>query len=135
MHSRQAPVLIAALLAAPFAAQAAPDNSYGVWQNPSGSVHVRATPCGTAMCGVVIYANAKAKADAAKGGSANLIGMDLFQNFTKVDATHWKGRVFVPDINKTFSGTVTVIDADTLSGKGCLIGGIGCKSQTWTRVK
>ena len=43
--------------------------------------------------------------------------------------------VYVPDINKTFSGTVTVVNDNTLTGKGCLIGGIGCKSQTWTRVK
>lgn len=61
--------------------------------------------------------------------------MDLFQNFTQIDDTHWKGKVYVPDINKTFSGTVTVVNAHTLTGKGCLLGGLGCKSQTWTRVK
>ena len=109
--------------------------SYGVWHNPANSVHVAARPCGDKMCGVVVWANAKAKADAAKGGNPKLVGMNLFEDFTQVDDTHWKGKVYVPDIDKTFSGTVTVVNHNTLTGKGCLIGGIGCKSQTWTRVK
>ena len=130
-------VLMMALVLASPAMAAAPANhpSSGIWKNPANSVHVRAQPCGAKMCGVVIWASAKAKADSAKGGSPNLVGMDLFQDFTQVDNTHWKGKVFVPDINKTFSGTVTVVNANTLTGKGCLVGGLGCKSQTWTRVK
>ena len=129
-------LMIALLFATP-ALATMPDKhpSYGVWHNPANSVHVRAQRCGEKMCGVVIWANAKAKADSAKGGSPNLVGMDLFKDFTQVDDKHWKGKVFVPDIKKTFSGTVTVVNDDTLTGKGCLIGGLGCKSQTWTRVK
>ena len=134
-------VLIALLLTTPGlvgpAGSAVPAKhpSYGVWHNPANSVHVAAKPCGDKMCGVVVWANAKAKADAAKGGNPKLVGMDLFQNFTQIDDTHWKGKVYVPDINKTFSGTVTVVNAHTLTGKVCLLGGLGCKSQTWTRVK
>ena len=129
-------LFIALLLATPtLAAAPAKSPSYGVWHNPANSVHVAARPCGDKMCGVVVWANAKAKADAAKGGSPHLVGMDLFRDFTQVDDKQWKGKVYVPDINKTFSGTVTVINDNTLTGKGCLIGGIGCKSQTWTRVK
>lgn len=133
--------IIALLIAAPglagpaAASVPAKHPSYGVWKNPANSVHVAARPCGDKMCGVVIWANAKAKADATKGGNPKLISMNLFEDFTQVDDTHWKGKVYVPDIDKTFSGTVTVVNANTLTGKGCLIGGIGCKSQTWTRVK
>jgi len=41
--------------------------------------------------------------------------------------------VFVPDIKKTFSGTVT-IEGDRMIGRGCLLLGVGCKSQTWSRI-
>ncbi|EQB32858.1 DUF2147 domain-containing protein [Sphingobium ummariense] len=108
--------------------------SFGIWSNPKGSVHVRAEPCGRNMCGVVVWASDKAKADAARGGTDPLVGTTLFRDFTPAGRNRWRGKVFVPDIGKTFSGTVTLLDPDRLEGEGCLLGGIGCKSQIWTRV-
>lgn len=127
-------VAIAALLGLTAAAPLQ-SRSEGEWHNPSNSVHVRSQRCGDAMCGVVTWASDKAKADAARGGTPNPIGQNLFRDFRQVKPGVWKGSVFVPDINKTFHGTITVLDSDTLVGKGCLIGGIGCKSQTWKRIK
>jgi uncharacterized protein (DUF2147 family) len=46
----------------------------------------------------------------------------------------WQGRVFVPDMNRTFSGTMTAAGPNKLVGKGCLIGGFFCKTQTWVRI-
>ena len=125
------------LLSAPALAQDATlsERTYGTWKNPKNSVHVEAQECDGMMCGVVVWANDKAKADARRGGTDQLIGRQLFQDFEEQQEGRWKGKVFVPDINRTFHGTVTIIDADTLEGKGCLLGGIGCKSQVWTRVK
>jgi uncharacterized protein (DUF2147 family) len=126
--------LLAALVLLTGQASTPTDRSVGTWRNPSDTVRVRSRPCGAAMCGTVIWASDKAKADAARGGTPNLIGMDLFKNFKRDAKGVWHGRVFVPDINKTFSGTITVIDRNTVKGSGCLIGRIGCKSQVWTRV-
>ena len=107
-----------------------------VWANPSNSVHIRSHPCGEqAMCGTVVWASDKAKADAARGGTKTLVGTQLFRNFRLIRPGVWKGKVFVPDINKTFSGTVTLLGTDKLVGRGCLALGIGCKSQTWTRIE
>lgn len=86
-------------------AYAAPPPDYRVYRNPSNSVHIRPQPCGAKICGVVIWANDKAKADAAKGGTVNLIGMQLFKDFTPDGPDRWKGSVYMPDINKTFSAT------------------------------
>jgi uncharacterized protein (DUF2147 family) len=124
----------AALLPAQLAQAAAEEASFGVWSNPQNSVHVRAHRCGSSMCGTVIWASEKAKQDARKGGTAELIGAQLFQNFVKESATVWRGKVFVPDINKTFSGTISLIDDRHLKGQGCLLGRVLCKSQVWTRV-
>jgi uncharacterized protein (DUF2147 family) len=124
------PILLAA--AAPTATQATED---GIWRNPAGSVHVRWHRCGEHMCGTVIWANEEAKADAAKGGTRDLVGRALFRDFQERKPGVWRGRVFVPDLNITLSGTVTLVDADTMTGRGCLIAGIGCRSQTWKRVR
>jgi len=122
------------LMALCTAAASAADNSFGIWKNPSGSVHIRARPCGERMCGVVVWANEKATADAKRGGTDPLVGAELFRDFAMEKPGHWRGKVFVPDIGKTFSGTITVIDDHTLKGDGCLLGRIACKSQTWTRL-
>ncbi|WP_310476360.1 DUF2147 domain-containing protein [Sandarakinorhabdus sp.] len=116
-------------------ANAAPPPKYRTYRNPSNSVHIQPRPCGANICGVVVWANDKAKADAAKGGTPNLVGQQLFREFTPVGPDKWKGSVFVPDINKTFSGQVVRTGPNTLKGTGCLFGKMGCKSQEWTLVK
>lgn len=83
----------------------------GVWSNPSGSVHVRIEECGTKLCGVVVYATDKAKADAAKAGTNELIGINLFREFARYDQNKWRGKVLVPDLDRTVSGELKPISA------------------------
>lgn len=109
-------------------------STYGVWRNPKNSVHLEIKDCGDAACGVVVWASARAQADARKGGSANLIGLQLLRDFVPEKNGAWRGKVFVPDLNMTFSGTALVLDAKTLRAKGCVLGNLICKSQIWTRV-
>ncbi|HWU12646.1 MAG TPA: DUF2147 domain-containing protein [Caulobacter sp.] len=109
--------------------------TYGVWRNPKNSVHVEIKPCGGGRaCGVVIWANDDAKADARKGGTPELVGLQLLRDFQLQKNGSWKGKVFVPDLNMNFNGTADFPDATTMKAKGCLIGGFLCKSQTWRRV-
>ncbi len=115
---REAPILthVAALAAGAMlliaAAPVGDQRSFGIWSNPSGSVHVRAEPCGKRICGVVIQASDKAKADAARGGTPHLIGQRLFRDFQPAGEGVWRGKVFVPDIAKTFSGLEEVLAAE-----------------------
>ena len=120
-------------LSAPGIAQPAGEEL--VLRNPSNSVHVRIHPCGKSRCGTVVWANAKAKADSARGGTPNLVGTELFREFREVSPKMWKGKVFVPDLDKVLTGTGTVKDRNTIVARGCLFAGMGCKSQTWTRVR
>lgn len=103
------------------------------WRNPKNTVHIRLTPCGgDRMCGTVIWASDKAKADAARGGTDQLVGANLFREFRQTAPGRYKGRVFVPDMNRTFSGHMR-IEGDSMVGKGCVLGLI-CKQQVWTRI-
>ena len=130
---RQMIPTVLALLALPASAAPAP-KWQGVWRNPSNSVHIRTARCGRAMCGTVIWASPKAKADvAARGGQ--LMGAQLFRDFEAAEDGVWEGEVFVPDIGRSFEGTITLEDANTLVGEGCLFGRLGCRTQVWKRVK
>lgn len=107
----------------------------GVWRNPKNSVHVEVRPCGKSVCGYVVWASEKARRDAREGGTPELVGQQLFRDFSQEKGGVWRGRVFIPDIGRTFSGSAERLDARSLKAKGCLFASVLCKSQTWTRVE
>lgn len=124
-------IAAAAAGAAQASAQAHP---IGVWRNPKNSVHVRIQPCGSNVCGTVVWANARAREKARAGGTAQLVGTQLFREFRRQGAASWAGRVFVPDRNQSYSGTLTLAGPNQIVARGCLLGRYLCRSQTWTRV-
>jgi len=124
-----------AVPAAPVAAQASDTQQLsGVWRNPKNTVHVRIRPCGSNVCGTVAWASPQAVAAAREAGTPNLLGTQLFREFRHESTGYWGGRVFVPDMNRTFSGTLRLSGPNSVVARGCLIGRILCKSQTWVRV-
>lgn len=104
------------------------------WRNPSNTVHIRLSACGgDRMCGTVIWASDKAQADARRGGTDRLVGANLFRDFRRVAPGRYRGRVFVPDINRTFAGQMR-LEGDSMIGKGCVLAGLICKQQVWKRI-
>ena len=105
----------------------------GTWINPRGSVVVTTGECHAKLCGWISWASTEAQADAADAGVAKLIGTELLQDYHASGRGRWTGRVFVPDMGKTFSSTLEQIDANRLKISGCLVGSWFCKSQIWVR--
>lgn len=141
MKSTVSNLLALAIAALPLAAMPAAANDLAAapiaseWRNPSNSVHVRIDKCGKAICGTVTWASDKAVADARRGGTQNLVGTRLFRDLAPAGKGKWKGKVFVPDIRQTFTGTLSFAESDKMVGKGCVLFGVICKSQTWSRVR
>ncbi len=127
-------VVVLGLLAGTSAIAAEGDAVVGTWRNLRNTMHILVYHCGDSMCGKVVWANNEAIADARRGGTPNLIGTQIFRDFRKGKDGVWSGKVFVPDINRTFSGTITLTGPDTLNGKGCLVGRVLCKSKVLVRV-
>ncbi|WP_315760031.1 DUF2147 domain-containing protein [Sphingomonas sp. Y38-1Y] len=121
-----------AALAAPLPASA---QVVGLWMNPHGSVAVRTGPCGDKLCGWVAWASAEAQSDAREGGGGPLIGTELLQDYRPNGGGSWSGTVFVPDMNRRFSSRIDTVAPDKLRVKGCILGGLICKSQMWTRIE
>jgi len=101
---------------------------------PHDSVRVEIKNCGASTCGVVVYASPKAQADARKSGYDTLIGQQLLREFEPVGNGAMRGKVFVPTLKVTLSGTAEFLDSKTMRAKGCVLGKVLCKSQIWTRV-
>ena len=107
----------------------------GVWTNPGGSVQVRTGPCGDALCGWVVWASQKAQADAARKSGGPLIGTKLLRGYRASGPMRWNGEVYVPDMGSSFGSTIALVDGQTLRIKGCVLGGLVCRTQDWHRVQ
>lgn len=139
MRTFTAAILLACLIApasAPAGAVAQPsgDPVTGLWINPYHSVAVRNHFCGNALCGQVVWASPDAQADAHESGVSNLIGLDLLQNYHAHSPGTWKGVALVPDMGRKFSSQIEVLSPSRIRISGCILHGLICKSQVWTRI-
>lgn len=104
----------------------------GVWKNTNNTVHIKAAPCGANMCATVVWADQQTTASVA-ARDRNIIGMQLLRDFRVSGPSEWKGTVYVPDKDLTVSGTITMLDRNTLRAVGCFLGMI-CQTRHWQRI-
>jgi uncharacterized protein (DUF2147 family) len=110
----------AALLVAATAAFA--QSPYGTWTRPSNGTKVDFYACGGKLCAKVV-----ASATAANVGKVIMSGAE------KTSDNQWKGSLLNLDDGQTYSGVVTLESAKGLNLKGCVLGGIVCKGETWVK--
>jgi uncharacterized protein (DUF2147 family) len=107
---------------------------YGVWLNPHKSVEVQTRSCGATLCGSIVWASDEALGDARDAGVDKLMGLQLLSGYRQKGRSLWQGRVYVPDMGRSFFSRIEQVAPDRLKISGCILGGLLCKSQTWTRV-
>jgi len=105
----------------------------GTWRAPNNTLQVRTAHCGELLCGTVTYASAKAIGDAKSGGYNNLVGTDLFQNYRATGPGTWTGEVLIPKQGRTYLSRIVQQGPNKILISGCILGGLFCKSQVWTR--
>ncbi len=106
----------------------------GVWKNRPNTLRVRIAPCGPALCGTVVEADADAKASTRRAGTPNLVGTQVLTQLRRSSKDTYKGEVYNPNLNIHAAGTVTLLDYSTLLVEGCVLGGLICRHQHWSRV-
>jgi uncharacterized protein (DUF2147 family) len=124
-----------AVAAAAFAvpANASPD-VLGLWKNPKGTAYVRTEMCGDRLCGTIACATAEGLAKARAKGVDKLVGVQVIERLSRRSDSRWRGRLFVPDLGGRFEAALTPLPPDRIAVKGCVIAGVLCKTQIWTRV-
>jgi uncharacterized protein (DUF2147 family) len=122
----------ALMLAAPAAASA--QALEGQWTNYKKNVVVQVERCGPAYCGRVIQASDKAKERARKGGTPNLVGTQILTGLKPIGNGKFRGQAFVPKRNIHATATVRQVSDDVMQVQGCVLGGLLCDNEKWTRV-
>jgi uncharacterized protein (DUF2147 family) len=119
---------------------------FGDWLTGDKKGRVRMISCGGALCGVLVWLEEpldpqtnqpkidKHNADASKRGRP-LLGIPIVLSMRPGSRPQkWEGGVYNAEDGKTYSGSFALTGANTAELKGCVLGGLICKAQTWTRT-
>jgi len=127
-------MILAASLAIATPAVASAQALEGQWTNYKKNVVVQVERCGAAYCGRVVEASEKAKAKARKGGTPNLVGTQILTGLKPDGNGRFRGRAFVPKRNIHATAIVQQLSRDVMQVRGCVVGGLLCDNEKWTRV-
>jgi uncharacterized protein (DUF2147 family) len=116
----------------------------GTWLTEGGQARVQVANCGGALCGSIVWLaepnekDAKPKLDKnnpdTSKRSRSLIGIQIMFGMKPSGPDKWSGQVYSPEDGNTYSGSLTDSGANALKLEGCVLGGLICRSQAWTRV-
>lgn len=112
-----AKMLGATVLAAALAAPAIAAGVDGTWLRPKTGKHVRSYACGGGL-GLQVVDSGKVIMCGAKHQGGGV----------------YKGTLTSTEDGKQYNGTAT-ISGGSLELSGCVLGGLICKNETWSKVK
>jgi uncharacterized protein (DUF2147 family) len=137
--------LAAALLGGSLGSGLAAD-PMGTWHTEDAKATVRIAACGPALCGTIISLKAANDPDTGKPQLDNhnvdaslrsrpMVGVQVVLGMKPSGtANKWSGQVYNAEDGKTYTGNLTLQDANTIKLEGCILGGLACKAATWTRA-
>jgi uncharacterized protein (DUF2147 family) len=97
----------------------------GDWARGDGKTHIRVVRCGVAVCASNTWVRS--------GVAGEAIGDRLTLNIAPAGATGWTGSAFDSKRDQTYTMTVRVAN-NRMTTDGCVIGGLMCRSMSWTRL-
>lgn len=132
MYMRVMLAICVALLAGPTLAA---EPVEGLWQtrpDDNGNFgHVRIEPCGAALCGTLIRSFGP---DGKEIESPNIGRKIVWDMRPEGNGTYGGGKVWTPDRDKIYRSRM-ILDGERLTVKGCVLGGLACRGQDWTRAR
>ncbi len=125
--------------AASFASAAQANDATGEWARPGGSSKIRISNCGNALCGKLIWLKSPRKDTQNPDPSKRdrpLLGVQIVQSMKPTGKDNqWKGKVYNAEDGKTYTGFIQMPSPDKMKLEGCVMGGLICKGETWTRIR
>jgi uncharacterized protein (DUF2147 family) len=116
----------------------------GTWLTQDKKGKIRIVNCSGALCGTLVWLAEpmdpatnqpkvdKANVDASKKGRP-LLGIPIVLNMKPSGTDKWEGQVYNAEDGSTYSGSFSMTGANSAELKGCVMGGLICKGQNWTR--
>jgi uncharacterized protein (DUF2147 family) len=113
-------------ISAALPAAASPLDPQGSWSRGDGNASVRIAPCGANLCATNIWIRDTSKGEA--------VGDVLIMKVKPADGGSLAGTARDPKRKLTYSIRISGT-ANTLKTRGCFLGGLACKTVSWTRLR
>jgi uncharacterized protein (DUF2147 family) len=129
-------LLPVAIAGAMLCGSAAAGEPTGTWITQTGDSKISIVPCGGGFCGNIVWLKEEKQdtnnPDPALRGRS-LVGLRLFSDMQGSGNTY-SGKLYNPRDGKTYSGKLKTVGADKLDLAGCVLAGLVCKHEVWTKA-
>lgn len=110
----------------------------GEWLVADGSAQIRIEPCADALWGVLSWVREPGfdsqNPDPAKR-SRSIVGVPILRAMKAVNPNRWEGEVYNAKNGKMYSASIALQSDDILKIEGCVLGGLFCGGENWTRMQ
>ncbi|HKY86738.1 MAG TPA: DUF2147 domain-containing protein [Pseudorhodoplanes sp.] len=109
----------------------------GEWLVANGDARIKIEPCPNGLWGVISWTREPGvdvkNPDPAKR-ERPMVGVPILRAMKPVSPDKWEGEVYNAQNGKMYSANIALVSDDVLKIQGCVLGGIFCGGENWTRV-
>jgi uncharacterized protein (DUF2147 family) len=96
----------------------------GEWKIADGTANVAIRPCGENLCGFVSWSK----------DVGSIVGQQVLIDM-RPDGRLWSGTVVNVVDGQKYDARISLLSDSVLRVQGCIVGGLICGDQQWSRVK
>jgi uncharacterized protein (DUF2147 family) len=89
-----------------------------------------------ALCGAIAWVKTpgtdRNNPDPAKR-NVDIVGLPILLGMRPVSENRWEGQVYNAENGKNYLAYISLVEPDVLKIKGCVLGGLFCGGEKWTR--
>lgn len=128
---------LVAVFAATLSAPAQSAGPEGLWLVKDQTGRIRIEKCGSDMWGTIAWQKTP-KNDTSNPNPAlrnrPLIGSAILIGMRPAGADRWEGDIYNPRDGSIYKSKMALLPSGTLDIKGCVLGGLICGGENWTRL-
>lgn len=108
----------------------------GDWLTKDGEAVIRIANCDEALCGTIAWVKTpgtdRNNPDPARRDD-DIVGVPIILGMRPVAENRWKGQVYNAKNGANYLAYLTLVEPDVLKIQGCVLGGLFCGGENWTR--
>ena len=129
---------LAVMMVVCFSGSALAADPTGDWHVADKTAVIRIASCGEALCGTIASTLTPGIDEHNPDPSMHnrpIVGVQILLGMRLNDLGRWKGEIYNPENGKTYLGYISLTGDDVLRIDGCVLGGLLCGGENWTRAQ
>jgi uncharacterized protein (DUF2147 family) len=117
-------------------------DAVGEWLVADKTARIGIAPCaenrGEALCGSIVWTKSPPGLDEKNPDPAqrtkSVLGLRVLKTMKPAGANRWEGEIYNAKDGRTYKASMSLEGEDGLKIEGCVLGGLFCGGETWTRT-